>query len=155
MTQTKNRYKAKIGNKTFIIIGLENKVHMDIVTELANKQLSEIRDISPETSLENASILLAINALSDQLKKEENMLKNEVAMEQLKLEVEELKNKTQRLDEVEKRLDHYVSLENEAKQLLVNGGATEDELASDLSPNEAQKIMNKKVQEKIKKMPVN
>lgn len=151
MTQSKNRYKAKIGGKVFTIIGLENKVHMDIVTELANKQLAAINEIAPETTLENASILLAVNALSDQLKKEQQMIKNEVELNKVKAELEEMKAKTERLVDVEKRLAHYVKLENEAKEVLVKQGMADEEAMKQLSPNEAQALMNKQVQEKIKK----
>lgn len=90
MSQLKNRYKAKLDGKTYTIIGAESKVHMDIVTELANIQLREIREIAPETSTENASILLAINALSDQLKKEKQLMKIEGELSQLKKEMKAL-----------------------------------------------------------------
>lgn len=149
MTQTKNRYKAKIANKTYTIIGTESKVHMDIVTEIANKQLAEIRDIAPETTLENASILLGINALSDQLKKEEKAMRLEAQMKKMTAEMEELKNKIKRTEELEARLEKYTSLENSAKEALVNGGEQLELTDQELSPQEAQSIMNQQVREKI------
>ena len=47
---------------------------MDMVTRLVNDQLLEIMQLSPQTDQEQASILLAINAVSDQLKKQEQLL---------------------------------------------------------------------------------
>ena len=41
---------------------------MDLVTKIVNEQLAEIKHLSPQTDTEQASVLLAINAISDQLK---------------------------------------------------------------------------------------
>lgn len=74
MTEQKKRYKAVIANQSYTIIGRESKEHMDMVTRLVNDQLLEIMQLSPQTDQEQASILLAINAVSDQLKKQEQLL---------------------------------------------------------------------------------
>lgn len=89
MSDIKNRYKAKLAGKTYTVIGGETKAHMDIVTEIANRQLAEIQEISPETSLENAAILLGINAISDQLKKERKIMTLESELAALKKELAE------------------------------------------------------------------
>lgn len=65
----KTRYKAIIADHTYTIIGQESKQHMDLVTKIVNEQLAEIKHLSPQTDTEQASVLLAINAISDQLKK--------------------------------------------------------------------------------------
>ena len=66
--QMKTRYKAIIADHTYTIIGQESKQHMDLVTKIVNEQLAEIKHLSPQTDTEQASVLLAINAISDQLK---------------------------------------------------------------------------------------
>ena len=71
----KKRYKAVIDNQTYTIIGQEDTDHMNLVTKLVNTQLSEIKQLSTQLDSEQAAILLAINAISDQLKKQEQLLK--------------------------------------------------------------------------------
>ena len=83
----KTRYKAIIADHTYTIIGQESKQHMDLVTKIVNEQLAEIKHLSPQTDTEQASVLLAINAISDQLKKQEYALK-------LEKQVADLKQKT-------------------------------------------------------------
>lgn len=138
MSQEKKRYKAKIANNTYTIIGTESKLHMDIVTELANDQLQEIMSLSPNTDLSQASILLAINSISDQLKKEEKLLS-------LEKELAELQEKVTYVDELENRLKRYDEMESQAKKALVSSGQETETM----SPLDVQKIMNQQVIEKI------
>ncbi len=72
MAHEKTRYKAVIADQNYTIIGRETKHHMDIVTNLINEQLKELKDLSPQIDNEQAAILMAVNALSDQLKKQVN-----------------------------------------------------------------------------------
>ncbi|MBP1039882.1 cell division protein ZapA [Vagococcus sp. BWB3-3] len=138
MSQEKKRYKAKIANNTYTIIGSESKTHMDIVTELANDQLQEIMSLSPNTDISQASILLAINSISDQLKKEEKII-------YLEKEISELREKVRHVEELEARLQRYDEMESQArKALATNGKETET-----ISPADVQKIMNQQVIEKI------
>ena len=89
MAHEKTRYKAVIANQTYTIIGRETKHHMDIVTKLINEQLAELKQLSPQMDNEQAAILMAVNALSDQLKKQERILeldhtiKNHVEAQQI------------------------------------------------------------------------
>ena len=76
MAKAKIRYKAVIANQSYTIIGQETSQHMDRVTRLVNEQLQEIRQMAPQTSQEEAAILLAVNAISDQLKKQEAITEN-------------------------------------------------------------------------------
>ncbi len=50
------------------LLAKSQKQHMDLVTKIVNEQLAEIKHLSPQTDTEQASVLLAINAISDQLK---------------------------------------------------------------------------------------
>ncbi|MBE9388377.1 cell division protein ZapA [Vagococcus salmoninarum] len=138
MSQEKKRYKAKIANNTYTIIGTESKTHMDIVTEIANEQLQDILSLSPNTDLSQGSILLAINTLSDQLKKEERIL-------YLEEEIIELKEKTKRVEELETRLKRYDEMESQAKKAIFDAG----QQSENMSPVEVQRVMNQQVIEKI------
>ena len=138
MSQEKKRYKAKIANDTYTIIGRESKHHMDIVTELVNDQLQDILSISPDTDMAQASVLLAINTVSDQLKKEERILF-------LEEELVEFKEKAQKVEELESRLQRYDDMESQAKKALASAG----QKTENMSPVDVQKIMNQQVIEKI------
>ncbi|WP_429970713.1 cell division protein ZapA [Fructilactobacillus sp. Tb1] len=75
----KKRFKAKIGNKDFTFIGTSSEEHMESVTKILNDELSKIKGQVKNISDEDAAILLAFNAISDQLNKQ--------------LEIDDLKNK--------------------------------------------------------------
>lgn len=66
----KKRYQARIAGKDYTILGSESDDHMDAVVALVNDQLDQLSKLAPELSLIDRSILMAVNAISDQLKKE-------------------------------------------------------------------------------------
>ena len=117
----KTRYKAIIADHTYTIIGQESKQHMDLVTKIVNEQLAEIKHLSPQTDTEQASVLLAINAISDQLKKQEYALK-------LEKQVADLKQKTIRLAELENRVRRMEIIEEEARDVLKKNGQEDVEI---------------------------
>ena len=67
---TKKRFKVKIGQEEYTIIGKATPKHMGAVSQLLNQQLAEIKRNMPDLSTEKAAILLAINAMSDCLEKQ-------------------------------------------------------------------------------------
>ena len=69
----KRRFKVQIDNQTYTIIGTSSPEHMNAVVEIVEKQLHEIQNLMPELSKEKAAILLALNAVSDQLYKQEKL----------------------------------------------------------------------------------
>ncbi|MEI5995547.1 cell division protein ZapA [Candidatus Enterococcus mansonii] len=146
MVKEKTRYKAVIADHTYTIIGQESKQHMDLVTKLVNEQLAEIKHISPQTNNEQASVLLAINAISDQLKKQEKLL-------HLEQEVAEFKKKTIRLAELENRIKRIEAIEEEARGVLKKNGQEDVEIHNHmeaqqiLNENRKQQIQNKSTQE--------
>ncbi|BDP81471.1 cell division protein ZapA [Enterococcus faecium] len=115
MAHEKTRYKAVIANQTYTIIGRETKHHMDIVTKLINEQLAELKQLSPQMDNEQAAILMAVNALSDQLKKQERIL-------ELEEETAELKKKMIKFTELENRVKRIEAIENEAREVLKENG---------------------------------
>ncbi|MBO0475022.1 cell division protein ZapA [Enterococcus sp. DIV0840] len=139
MVKEKTRYKAVIADHTYTIIGQESKQHMDLVTKLVNEQLAEIKHISPQTNDEQASVLLAINAISDQLKKQEKVLN-------LEQEVAELKKRTIRLAELENRIKRIEAIEEEARGVLKKNGQEDVEIHNHM---EAQQILNENRKQQI------
>ena len=135
----KTRYKAIIADHTYTIIGQESKQHMDLVTKIVNEQLAEIKHLSPQTDTEQASVLLAINAISDQLKKQEYALKFEK-------QVADLKQKTIRLAELENRVRRMEIIEEEARDVLKKNGQEDVEIHNHV---EAQQILNENRKQQI------
>lgn len=132
MAREKTRYKAIIDNQTYTIIGHESKNHMDMVTQLVNEQLTEIKKMSPQIDSAQAAILLAVNAVSDQVNKQAEVLK-------LEKEVQELKEKTIHTAELENRIKRIEAMENEAKDILKKTGHEDVEIHNHV---EAQQILN-------------
>ncbi|MHC5268188.1 cell division protein ZapA [Enterococcus sp. LJL98] len=132
MAKEKTRYKAVIANQSYTIIGQETNQHMNRVTKLVNDQLQEIRQMAPQTSQEEAAILLAINAISDQLKKQEELL-------QLREKMVELREQAIKSLELENRLKRIEAIEVEAKEVLERTGRGEVEIRNHV---EAQQILN-------------
>lgn len=73
MNDTNQRFKASIGNKTYTFVGKSSAEHMKTVTKLMNERLSQLKEISPDIENEDAAILLAFNAFSEQLKMQEKL----------------------------------------------------------------------------------
>lgn len=139
MTEQKKRYKAVIANQSYTIIGRESKEHMDMVTRLVNDQLLEIMQLSPQTDQEQASILLAINAVSDQLKKQEQLLV-------LQKKVDELRGQAIKATELENRIKRIEAIESEARKVLDETGRNDVEIHNHV---EAQQILNEQRKRKI------
>jgi len=68
MTENTHRFKAVIAGKTYTIVGQATDEHMRAVTTVLNEQYSQLKKLSPNMSKEDAAILMAFNAVSDQLK---------------------------------------------------------------------------------------
>ncbi|MFZ1540957.1 MAG: cell division protein ZapA [Enterococcus aquimarinus] len=132
MAKSKIRYKAVIANQSYTIIGQETSQHMDRVTRLVNEQLQEIRQMAPQTSQEEAAILLAVNAISDQLKKQEELLT-------IREKMIGLKEQALKSIELENRLKRIEAIEIEAKEVLERTGRGDVEIRNHM---EAQQILN-------------
>ena len=139
MTEQKKRYKAVIANQSYTIIGRESKEHMDMVTRLVNDQLLEIMQLSPQTDQEQASILLAINAVSYQLKKQEELLV-------LQKKVDELRGQAIKATELKNRIKRIEAIESEARKVLDETGRSDVEIHNHV---EAQQILNEQRKRKI------
>lgn len=69
----KNRYKTKIGKKVYTIVGSESDMHMDAVATLVKDEFQSVKEMLPEIDDEQAAMLVAINAVSDQIKLQEKL----------------------------------------------------------------------------------
>lgn len=73
MSNEKRRFRVKIAGEDYTIIGNSTSDHMNTVVKIVEEQFEEIREMMPNLSKERAAVLLAINAVSDQLYKEEKV----------------------------------------------------------------------------------
>lgn len=67
----RRRFKAEINGHTYTIVGNRSEAHMRAVTKLMNEQLNQLKQLAPTMSEEEAAVLMAFNAISDQLEKAE------------------------------------------------------------------------------------
>jgi len=132
VTKQKKRFKAVINNQAYTIIGQESTEHMTLVTKIVNDQLNEIKNLSPQIDNEQAAILLAVNAISDQLKKQEQLL-------HLTKKNEELHKKAIKVTELENRIQRIEAIEVEAKEVLERTGRGKVAIKNHV---EAQQILN-------------
>ena len=140
-----NRYKAIVAGQTYTIIGQESKQHMDMVTALVNEQLNEIMSLSPGITQEKATMLLAINAVSDQLKKQEALMKLE--KQQNTLEGQAAHNL-----ELENRIKKIEAIEAEAKEIMRKNGKENVPIRNHV---ESQQIVNENRKREIQKRAAN
>lgn len=140
-----NRYKAIVAGQTYTIIGQESKQHMDMVTALVNEQLNEIMSLSPEITQEKAAMLLAINAVSDQLKKQEALMKLE--KQQYTLDGQAAHNL-----ELENRIKKIEAIEAEAKEIMRRNRKENVPIRNHV---EAQQIVNENRKREIQKRAAN
>lgn len=115
MTENKRRFKTIIAGKTYTIVGNKAPEHLTAVSELVNAQLEQIKVAAPALGREERGILVAVNAISDQITKQ--------------LEMEELLLKVAKL---EKALQESQSVA-EAPSIDEEAAKTEPEMASTAS----------------------
>ncbi|MFD2729488.1 cell division protein ZapA [Enterococcus camelliae] len=140
MAVQKKRYKAVIDHQTYTIIGTQSTQHMDMVTQLVNDQLQELYALAPQMEKEQAAILMAINAISDQLIKQEEIL-------QMEQKLADLKGIAIRATELENKLKRIEAIEKEAKAVLEKNGQKDVTIHNHL---EAQHILNEERKRTIK-----
>jgi len=68
MTEQTHRFKAVIAGKTYTIVGQATDEHMKAVAQLLNQEYDQLKKLSPDISKEDAAVLMAFNAISNQLK---------------------------------------------------------------------------------------
>lgn len=77
MVYEKRRTKVNINERDYTIVGEKSTAHVKLVADTVNKQLDEIKAMSSTLSKEEQAILIAVNAVSDQIKLQEKMIELE------------------------------------------------------------------------------
>lgn len=91
--EEKQKFKATIAGKVYTIVGQKDSNHLQDVVDIVNNQLNQLSELAPELSYSDRSILMSVNAISDQLTKEAEIIKLEEEIKQLKNELTNRRNK--------------------------------------------------------------
>lgn len=83
MAEEKRRVKVVIDEKEYTIVSNKSVAHIELVAETVNKQLQEMKDLSTGMSKEELAILIAVNAVSDQIESHTKMIEMEENANQL------------------------------------------------------------------------
>ena len=75
MSEQVRRFKVEIDGQTYTVIGKHSPEHMKAVVDTVEEQLNQIKEMMPSLSKEKAAILIALNAVSDQLEKQAQLNK--------------------------------------------------------------------------------
>lgn len=82
------RFKATIAGKEYTIVGQKSPQHLNTVVDIVNNQLEQLMELAPELSTADRSILMSVNAISDQLIKEQHILELEKEIQTLKTQID-------------------------------------------------------------------
>lgn len=89
----KQKFKATIAGKVYTIVGQKDPTHLKDVVDIINNQLNQLSELAPELSYSDRSILMSVNAVSDQLTKEAQIIQLEKEVKKLKEELTNYHNK--------------------------------------------------------------
>ena len=84
MVNQKRRTKVEINEKEYTIVGDKSSAHVNLVADTINKQIEELTSLSSNLSKEEQAILMAVNAISDQITTQQKMIKLEEDLDSLK-----------------------------------------------------------------------
>lgn len=84
MVNQKRRTKVEINEKEYTIVGDKSSAHVNLVADTINKQIEELTSLSSNLSKEEQAILMAVNAISDQITTQQTMIKLEEELDSLK-----------------------------------------------------------------------
>lgn len=84
MVNQKRRTKVEINEKEYTIVGDKSSTHVNLVADTINKQIEELTSLSSNLSKEEQAILMAVNAISDQITTQQKMIKLEEELDSLK-----------------------------------------------------------------------
>lgn len=89
MTNEKRRSKVVINDKEYTIVGNKSAAHVELVAETINKQIDELNSLSRKLSKEEQAILMAVNAVSDQIESHKKMIELEEKRKQSEIHLNE------------------------------------------------------------------
>ncbi|MCQ9209296.1 cell division protein ZapA [Granulicatella seriolae] len=116
MAQAKRRFRATIAGKTYTIVGTKSDQHMKTVETLINEQLQQLQKISPSLTLQEKTVLLCVNAISDQLDKQSELIQTQeeladVRRQLAKLEKQSINRRTSIAQDRKKQLNQQFKQE--------------------------------------------
>lgn len=85
MNEEKRRFKTIIAGRPYTILANKPEQHLRTVSEIANDKISQIKAAIPELDIEQRSVLIAVNAISDAITKQ-------AEINELKQRISELEN---------------------------------------------------------------
>ena len=103
MKQPKSRVKAVIAGKSYTIIGKKSQQEMQSIVRVLQEQLDQITRVSDKLSNEEVALLAAINAISNQFEKQEEVVALKKRVEQLEKEVQNAHHKPSSIDSKRKQ----------------------------------------------------
>lgn len=77
VTGDRKRVKVVINGKEYTIIGTKSAAHIKLVEKTVNDQLADLDAMSNNLSREEQAILMAVNAVSDQIESHQQMIQLE------------------------------------------------------------------------------
>ena len=63
-----------IDGRDYTIIGSQPLQHIEAVVDIVNSQLNQLKSLDPRLSVADRSLLMAVNAVSDQVQKEKKIM---------------------------------------------------------------------------------
>lgn len=70
MSEDKRRFKAIIAGRPYTILANKSEEHLKTVAEMTNEKITQIKGAMPELDIEQRSVLVAVNAISDSISKQ-------------------------------------------------------------------------------------
>ena len=98
VNQPKTRVKATISGKSYTIIGRKSQQEMQSIVRVLQEQLDQITRVSDKLSTEEVALLAAINAISNQFEKQEEVVALKKRVEQLEKELRSVQHKRPSID---------------------------------------------------------
>lgn len=90
MSETKKRFKTTIQGKTYVIVGTKSQPHMQAASEIVETQLNQLKRLTTGLDGERRAILMALNAVSDQLDLQQQLQQVKDEKRQLERELSKL-----------------------------------------------------------------
>ena len=73
MTEIKRRYRTTIAGREYTILAKKPVEHLDVVSEIVNDKIVQIKEAMPILDIEQQSVLVSINAVSESIEKQEEI----------------------------------------------------------------------------------
>jgi len=120
VNQPKTRVKATISGKSYTIIGRKSQQEMQSIVRVLQEQLDQITRVSDKLSTEEVALLAAINAISNQFEKQEEVVALKKRVEQLEKELRSVQhkrpsidaNRKQELEKLQNEIDNNLGTNN-------------------------------------------